>query len=301
MLDSLADIRVFAQVVDSGGLSAAARVLGIPANTVSRTLSRLEGVLGVGLLARTTRRMSLTEAGRAFYEHVVELLAASARAEAAVSPNRLGLQGTLRVAVRTTTIQFGFVRELSKLLGEHASLRIQLLVSDEEVDLVGAGIDLALRVGDQPDSTLIGRSIGEVDFVLAAAPHYLALAGRPRKPRDLSSHECIRALGARPQTHWRLLGPRGRYEDVAVAGRLECSDVRAQSEAIYAGLGVGVRPAGEVRLAASAGTLERVLPEWKLRPIAVWVVQPPGRAATSRAKSIEAVVDILTAAVARMS
>ena len=301
MLDSIAEVRVFAQVVDSGGLSAAARVLGIPPNTVSRTLSRLEEALGVRLLARTTRRVSLTEEGRLFYEHALDLLAASTKAEAAVRPAHAGLQGTLRVAVRTTTIQFGFMDALSQLLAEHPALRIQLMVSDGDVDLLASGIDIALRVGAQPDSTLVSRSIGAVDFVLAAAPRYLVRAGRPHKPRDLSAHECIRALAARPQTHWRIEGPRGRSEDVLVMGRLECSDVRAQADAIYAGLGIGVRPAGEVRLAAKARTLERVLPEWRLEPIAVRVVQPPGRAASGRASAIEAVVEILAAAVTRMN
>lgn len=300
-LDDLSAVRVFVQVVGSNGLAAAARVLGLPANTVSRTISRLESDLETRLLHRTTRRLSLTEDGRRFYEAALPLLAAREHAEEVVSRRAPGLFGTVRMAVRSTTVQFDLVADLTALLEAHPDLKIQLVVTDDEVDLVAAGLDLALRVGPIPDSTYASRHIGDVTFVLAASPAYLTRRGRPRTPSDLAAHDCVRALGTRPQTLFRLEGPRGKRVDALVGGRFECNDVRAQAAAVYAGLGIGLRPMGEVRRAAKEGTLERVLPAWKLEPLPVRVLQPPRLAGAVRTSAVREVITLLSRAVERMN
>ena len=297
-LESLSDVRVFVQVVDSVGLSAASRVLGVPPNTISRTVARLEQSVGVRLLTRTTRTMSLTDEGRVFYEQALGLLDAAARAEEAVAGSGAGLSGVVRVAVRTTTVQFAFVADLLELLELHPALRVQLLVTDDEVDLVAGGLDLALRVGDQADSTLRSRSLGNVTFVMAATPSYLTRRGRPRHPDDLAKHECIRPLVGRATSRWALVGPRGKRSTVIVGGRFECGDVRTQRDAIYAGFGIGVRPDGEV---ARSAHLERVLPTWTLEPIPVRVLQPPLRPSPRRARAVDAVIDLLVKAIERMA
>lgn len=301
MLSNLGDIRVFAQVVGSNGLSAAARVLGIPANTVSRTLSRLETELGVRLLQRTTRTLSLTEEGRAFHERALQVLASVEEAESVVQRRSSGLSGRVRLAVRTTTVQFDLVPDLTKLLEHHPTLRVQLIVTDDEVDLISAGLDLVLRVGALPDSVLASRHLGDVTFVLAAAPAYVKRRGSPRVPQDLASHECVRALGARPQTTWNLEGSGKRSVDALVGGRFECNDVRAQAAAIYAGFGIGLRPAGEVRRAARDGTLVRVLPNWQLAPVSVRVVLPPRGIGSARPAATREVIALLTKVIERMS
>jgi DNA-binding transcriptional LysR family regulator len=297
-LESIADVRVFVQVVDSAGLSAASRVLGVPPNTVSRTIARLEHALGARLLTRTTRTMSLTDEGRVFYERAASVLDAARRAEEAVAGSGADLSGAVRIAVRTTTVQFSFIPDLLELLDRHPELRVQLIVTDDEVDLVANGLDLALRVGEQSDSTLRSRSLGAVTFVMAALPSYLTRRGRPEHPRDLETHDCIRPLVGRATTHWTLLGPRGKRETVQVSGRFECSDVRTQRDAIYAGFGIGLRPAGEVERARE---LERVLPHWVLEPIAVRVLQPPLRPSPRRARAVDAVIELLSKAVRRMA
>jgi DNA-binding transcriptional LysR family regulator len=298
VLDSVADVRVFVQVVDSNGLAAAARVLGLPANTVSRTVARLEAALGARLLLRTTRRMSVTNEGRAFYEQALGLLEAVGRAEAAVAPVGAGLSGAMRLAVRTTTVQFGMLPDLLALLKANPGLRVDLTVTDEPVDLVGKGLDLALQIGTLPDSTLRARSLGHVRFALAATKGYLDAAGRPAQPSDLAQHECVRPQSGRPVSTWTLVGPRGKRATVLVRGRFECSDVRTQREAIYGGFGIGARPVGEL---AGATSLERVLEQWVLEPIAVHVVFPPLRPGPARAEAVEAVVALLQRAVARMN
>lgn len=301
MLKNLGDVRVFVQVVGSNGLSSAARVLGVPANTVSRTLTRLEADLGVRLLQRTTRSLSLTEEGRAFHEQALQLLAHVDEAESAVRRRSSGLSGLVRMSVRTTTVQFDLVPELTHLLEAHSTLRLQLVVTDDEVDLVSAGLDLALRVGALADSFLVSRHIGDVTFVMAATPGYLKHRGVPRTPADLAAHECVRALGARPQTTWTLKANGRDSVEAQVSGRFECNDVRAQAAAVYAGFGIGLRPAGEVRRAAREGTLRRVLPEWQLAPIPVRVVLPPRGTGFAPAAATRELIALLGKVIERMS
>ncbi len=296
-LESLEELRVLVQVVDSGGFTGAAQTLGTTTNAVSRQIARLESRLQVRLLSRTTRRVAATEEGRKFYEHALRVLQAVDLAELAVRPSTAVLEGTVRVAVRSTTVQFGFVKDIAALLARHAHLRVQLMVSDEDMDLAADGIDVALRVGALSDSSYRSHPLGAVTFVLAAAPSYFGDRARPTQPDALQHHECVRALLHRPQTTWRLVGPRGRIVDAAVGGRFECTDVRAQSEAVYSGLGIGLRPAGEVRAAVTAGTLEQVLPRWSMAPLPVHALLSPQRGHNAR---VEAVVALLKEAVKRM-
>lgn len=299
-LENLADVAVFVQVVESAGLSAAARVLSIPPNTVSRTVTRLEEALGVRLMLRTTRAMHLTEEGRTFHERAIELLEVARRAEDALGGASAEIAGLVRVAVRTTTVQFSFVPDLLALLEQHPGLQVQLQVVDDDLDLVALGLDLAVRVGGQPNSSLRMRSVGEVTFVLAATPAYLNRAARPETPEALAHHECIRQqLG--PKSAWNLRGPRGKQVSVLVGGRFGSADVRTQREAIYAGFGVGLRPIGEVARAETTGELERVLPRWSLEPLPVYVLQPPRRPSRQRARAIELVIQLIERAVQRMA
>ncbi len=297
LLESLEELRVFVQVVDSGGFTGAAQTLGSTTNAVSRLVARLEQRLQVRLLSRTTRRVASTDEGRKLYEHALRLLRAADQAEQAVRPRSGLLEGTVRVAVRTTTVQFGFVRDMAALLSRNPELRVQLIVSDTDLDLAADGIDVALRVGELADSAYRSHPLGAVVFVPAATAGYFAERTRPARPEELVQHECVRALLQRPQTSWRLVGPRGRVVEATVGGRLECGDVRAQSEAVYSGLGIGLRPAGEVRAAVAAGQLERVLPGWSMAPLAVHALLSPQRSHNART---DAVVALLKDAVQRM-
>lgn len=296
-LESLDELRVFVQVVHSGGFTAAGRVLGRETNGVSRLVARLEARLGVQLLVRTTRRVATTHEGRLFLEHAHRLLHSADEAEQSLHQSVRGIEGPVRVAVRTTTTQFGIVQDLVGLLQAHPRLSIQLLVSDSPPDLVAERIDVAVRIGEQPDSSCLSRPLGTVRFVPVAAPAYFASRVRPTAPADLAGHECVLALQGRPQTHWPLVGPRGRVVEAPVAGRFACSDVRAQADAVYAGLGIGLRPEGEARRAVAAGTLERVLPGWSLAPLPVHGLLPPGHTRNARS---DAVLSLLRDAVKRV-
>ncbi len=280
-LESLDDLRIFTQVMESGGLTSAGKVLHLARNQISRRLARLERTLGARLFERTTRSITPTEAGRALYAHAVALLETAAKAEQAVAPGA-ALQGRVRLAVKTSSIEFALVQELAAALEQHPGLSLQLIVRDEPVDLVAEGVDLSLQVGMLPDSTNIARAVGSAHFVLAASPQYLERHGRPLQPRELADHQCLRRLGPLPELAWNLIGPGGREVTARIGGRFECSDARAQAEAMRAGLGIAPRPAGEVRQAVQRGELVRVLPAWRLAPIPVWAVSPPGKARLAR-------------------
>jgi len=298
MLDNLDEVRVFVQVGDSGGFSAAGRVLNLTTNLVSRRIARLEDRLGVRLLHRTTRRTSLTEEGRQFHERAIRLLEAADEAAAAVARRASALEGRVRVAVRSTFVEYGFVEELVHFLEAHRGLTAQLLVTDEPIDLVGEGVDLAVQIGELPDSSLVSRGVGEVRIVLAAAPAYLERRGRPRGPADLARHECLRRLGRRPEASWTLVGPDGRETVASTGGRLECDDSAAQTRALYAGFGVGLRPAGEVRRAVAGGSLVHILPRYHVAPVPVRVVMPPRRARVPR---VSAMIELVRAVVRRLA
>lgn len=281
MLENLSDVRIFVQVVESGGLTAAGQVLRLPTNQVSRRLSRLEGALEVRLFNRTTRKVTATEEGKAFYARALRLLESAREAQDVVG-RPTALEGTVRVAVRTTSIEFGFVTELGKVLTAHPGLCVQLVVQDEGIDLVSEGIDVGVMVGALPDSSLVARQVGVAQYVMTATRGYVKRHGRPESPADLVKHQAIRRLSARPEVEWTLLGPRGRELTVPIAGRFECSDSRAQAIALHEGLGIALRPAGEVRVAEAEGRLVHILPGWRLPPIPVWAVSPPGRARLAR-------------------
>ena len=297
-LESLFELRAFVQVVDAQGFTGAAQVLGTTTNVVSRQVARLETRLGVRLLSRTTRRVASTEEGRRLYEHAIRMLKLADEAEVAVQRTAQTLEGTIRVAIRSTTMQNGFVGDLVGLLKANPALRVQLVVSDRAIDLAAEAIDVAVRVGDLEDSSYRVHALGQVHFVPAAAPAYFDTRTEPTHPDELFAHECVRGLLRRPQTSWRLVGPGGQIVEVPITGRFECGDVRAQADAIYAGFGIGLRPSGEVAAAVQAGTLVRVLPEWRLTPLSVHALLSPQRSRNAR---VEAILQLLQTAIERLA
>ncbi len=296
-VDSLEDVRLFRQIVASGGLSAAARVLHQSKNRLSQRLVALETALGARLADRTTRRFRLTEEGERFLLASEPLLQAADQALVAVSGAE-SLAGRVRVAVRSAFHGFGLGEELGRLLLAEPGLRMQVTVVDEDSDVHGQGFDLAVQVGVLKDSSLVARSIGETAFSMAAAPSYARRVGLPRTPRDLVDHECIRKLAAEPERAWPLVHRSGKRIEAPIAGRLECSDARLQAEVLYAGFGIGVRPQAEVRRAVEAGTLVPVLPAWTFAPVRIWVVCPKGRLRLSRVSRLIEVLRRLVASLA---
>lgn len=296
-IDRLEDLHTLVLVVHSGSLSAAARTLGLTTNAVSRRVQRLERRLGVTLLHRTTRSLRLTEEGRRLYERAVRVMRELQEAEEELSVDSAALRGMVRVAVPAALATGALWGLLGSLTREHPRLRVQMRVLNGPTDLATLltreALDIAVHVGEPRDSSLHGRRLGTVSWVLAAAPPYLERHGRPETPEELARHQCLRFLSDLPQSTWTIETPEGGEVVVPIGGALECDDSRALGEAVYAGAGIGVRPAREVARAVANGTLEEVLPGYRFARAPLHALFPAGR---DRLPHVRAVLDVLAAA-----
>src|SRR5256885_2180286 len=230
-MDRLAGIQVFAQVVESGSFAKAATRLGLSTTATSRLLAELEAHLQTRLLNRTTRRVSLTESGRAFYERCVQLLADLEEAEQEAARAAVVPRGTIRL---TTSVNFG-VRHLAPALAaftqRYSELRFDVSLSDRMVDLVEEGFDLAIRIGGPGSENLVARKLGETRVVPCASPAYLAAHGAPQVPEDLARHNCFTYEYVTPRNLWRFRDPSGRERAVRVSGSLHSNNGDLLAEA----------------------------------------------------------------------
>jgi LysR family transcriptional regulator, transcriptional activator for aaeXAB operon len=271
--DKLKRMALFAEIVDSGSLSAAARRVGSTPSAVSQQLRLLEEALGLVLLHRTTRRLTLTEAGERYYPACAAMVAQARSADQALERLRDEPEGELRLAA---PIGFGeLLASALEPLRRHPRLRLHLLLDDTPIDLIGERVDLALRVGRFTDSSLVARRLGELQRQLCAAPRYLAERGWPRHPGELVGHDW---LGLPPRSGGvdvlSFLGPQGAREDVRAEPRLLASQVTALQAMAVAGWGLYVGMADDVRQPMAEGRLAPVLPDWRLEPAAVFAVTP---------------------------
>jgi DNA-binding transcriptional LysR family regulator len=275
MLD-LNDILVFARVVDAGSFTAAARLLGMPKTTVSRRVAVLEREVGVRLLQRTTRSLGLTDAGRLYYEQAGQALRTIEEANRRLAEARAEPSGTIRVSAPVGLgVQF-VTAAASDVLAAYPKARVELLLTDDQLNLVEAGVDLAFRTGVLPDSTLVARRIGTTRRILCAGPLYLARRGEPAAPAELAGHDCIIAGRSAAGASWLLEGPQGE-ETVTVSGRFAANEMQAAAAAAIAGWGIAQLPQGLAEPAIRDGRLRRVLADWATPAGGIHVVYPSGR------------------------
>jgi DNA-binding transcriptional LysR family regulator len=290
MSDRLFALRLFARVARIGSFSAAGRELNIPQSTASRTIATLEREIGVALLVRTTRAVTLTDAGLDYLARVESVLAELDEAEHAARGTG-ELRGILRVGLVTTFGVREVVPRLSVFMSQHPALRIDLMMGDQRQDLVAEGVDVAFRYGPLADSTATVRRIVAWPRVLAASPAYLDMAGTPLTPTDLLRHAIIvgpASLGG----HWSF-----RSGDAVTSFQVEGKlSIRASLGAIAAaveGLGILMAPLGACRRELERRELVRLLPEWDAGTVELNAIYPSGRAAK---RSARAFVDYLIAA-----
>ncbi len=253
----LNEILVFANVVKAGSFVGAARALDMPKSTVSRKVSELEARLGARLLQRTTRRLGLTDVGHTFYEHARRVLAAVDEAERSVSR----LQGVPRGLLRVTLpLNFGWFASVhTAFLQRWPEVQIDLLCTDRVVDLVQEGFDVAIRVGQLADSTLVARSLGKLESYVVASPSFLERHGAPSEPAELEHTDCV--VFGPDGNRWTLT--RGSdTTTVAARSRLMVNDFDFLETAARAGIGITLLPAFRCVEHLRAGRLRRVLPEW---------------------------------------
>lgn len=295
--NSLDEIRIFNQVVLSKGFSAASETLRIPTNIVSRKVAALESQLSVKLLNRTTRKISLTPEGELLFNRSAELLHHFDSLAKELTKTQTDICGAIRLAVRTTTVEFGLLDAITALLAEHTSLEIQLFVSDTPRDIVAEGIDLALVIGDLPDSLLVAKKIGEVVFCLCAAPAYLANPNGISTPDQLINYNYILPWQKKSDFRLSLRHHNGDIIQITPHSRFQSNDVRTRAAAVYAGLGIGALPIAEVEQKITDGKLVRILPEYTLPFIPVWSVKSKEKKDDPRLRLIE---DVLIKVITKM-
>ena len=270
-MPDLVDLETFVAVADTGGVSGAARRLGLPKSIVSRRLVRLENELGAQLLTRTTRGAALTEAGATFREHAARVVAELEAARDSLSPEG-ELRGLLRIAA---PLSFGATRlapVIAEFAGLHSQLQITTAYSDRFVDLVAEGFDVAVRIGWLPDSSLVARRIGPVTGRLVATPEYLASNGAPASLDDVANHPAVMQSSAeswrvRDGDHVVTLHPQGRFK---------ADNGQALVSAVLAGLGIAMLPDFLINEHIASGALVVLLPQYPMPEAGLYVVRPPG-------------------------
>ncbi len=205
-MTNLGDLEIFASVVSTGSMSLAGRALGFSPAVISKRIKRLEDRLGTRLLQRTTRQISLTEAGQGFHDRVLSILAGLEEAEAYIAGRSAQMQGTLKISAPTSFGRMHIAPHLKRFMDAHPDLAISLMLTDDFTDIVGGGFDLAIRIAELTDSSLVARRLAPVRRVLCASPDYIAAKGAPGDIDDLRRHLCLPAHNG---DAWRLEGPRG--------------------------------------------------------------------------------------------
>jgi DNA-binding transcriptional LysR family regulator len=288
MSDRLQELAVFIRAADSGSFSRAARELGLSQPSVSRIVGELEARLGVMLLLRTTRRITLTHAGELFLERAREILASLEEAEDAAR-GLDSLRGLIRLALPVIYGTREVIPRLAEFLAMHPQLRVEMTVSDERQDLVAEGADVAIRLGKLDDSVFGARRLGSLERLLVASPAYLKVHGKPRTPADLTAHDCIVGPRAFSSAGWTF-----RKGDsvisVDVSGRVCTDSGSGLFASVMAGLGVAIVSSAMCAAEVRAKQLVPLLHDYMLDPVDIHAVFPGGPRPSAK---VRAFVDFL--------
>jgi DNA-binding transcriptional LysR family regulator len=271
MID-LNELALFHQVVRAGSFAEAARRVGVPANTLSRKIVQLEGRLDIRLLQRTTRKLTLTDAGRSLFEASAQPIDDALQATRQLLEAGQAPSGGVRIAVTADFFEFFQMAWVAEFLAAHPKVRLDFVLSDDLTDLIADSIDIAFRGGAQKDSTFIARKLGRSDLVLAASPGYLNAKGTPASFQDLASHYCI-TTGKPGRVVWRAEGAAGP-ESVEVRGPFGANTTQSQVRAAQAGLGICFVPVTQLTRSLQSGALVAVLPRYRQETAGFYVVYP---------------------------
>ena len=278
-LDNLPDMAVFARVVDAGSFSGAARQLGITPSAVSRQVARLEAVLRVRLLERTTRKLRLTEAGAAAYTRCQAMVAAAREVLALSDTHTASPRGLVRVSMPKAWGRQLVHPLMPGFLRQYPEVDVQLVITDRAVDLFEESIDLAIRITDAPPPGLAGRPLMPVRHLVCASPQYVAERGTPAHPRDLAQHSCLYLGEDERDRHWRFKRG-GEQTTVKVSGRYAANHSEVRLDGALQSLGIASLPEFTARAALAAGELVAVLGDWEHGTDyagTAWLLYPPNR------------------------
>jgi DNA-binding transcriptional LysR family regulator len=289
-MDRLRAMQVFVRIVESGSLTAAADALNISVPSVVRSLAALERVVGVRLLHRTTRRSSLSDEGREYYERCRRVLSEVEAADAALSARRVEPKGRLRLTAPVVYGRMHLAPVVMEFAAKYPGVEVELLLLDRVVDLVEEGIDAAIRIFHLPESSLVAVRVGETRRVLCAAPAYLRRAGTPETPADLADHRCILFTGLSSNNEWSLGGKAPKRVPIRPALRTNQFDVAL--DAVLQGLGCGQFLLYQVEALVEQRRLKRILGTFEPHAVPIQIVYPHSRLLSP---NVRAFVDIAAA------
>ncbi len=284
MTPSLDLFAVFARVGETASFTRAARELGLSKATVSKQVAQLERDLGVALIARTTRRASLTEAGERVLRRAQRMVEEREAAKEEAGEARTAPRGRLKISAPTTFATLYVAPLVGEFLRRYPDIQLDLTLEDRAVDLIGEGFDAALRIRALEDSTLIARHIAPVAIDALASPDYIAARGAPSRPEDLAKHACLHYTNQAAGNVWRFEGPAGDKSQVRVTGPLCANNGDLLVAAAVAGQGVIIVPRFLSWPHLRAGRLARILDGWKVPDLALHLISPPGRSPPRKLK-----------------
>jgi DNA-binding transcriptional LysR family regulator len=281
---------IFARVVETRSFSEAARRMNLSKSLVSKRITQLERSVGARLLNRTTRAMSLTEAGAVFYEHCARIVEELEAAKSAVSHLHAEPRGLLRVSASVAFGTMHIAPALADFLPAHPDLQIDMEIKDRFVDLADERFDVAIRIAREPSQNLVARRLATVKRKVCATPGYFERHGVPETPQDLEGHNCLTYTSFDPEGPWRFKGPDGRMISVTASGNLRLNDDEALSEAVLKGLGIALLPTFIVGRDLQAGRLRSVLPDYVPAERHIFAVYLPTRHVSAK---VRAFIDFL--------
>src|SRR5579863_9157033 len=282
-MNKLQAMQVFVRVVETGNLTRAADGLQLPKATVTTLIQQLEAELGVKLLNRTTRKVSVTADGAAYYPRCLAILAQVRETEESLGQRHASPRGRLRVEVPTLMARLVIVPALPSFFARYPDIELELGCSERRADLIEEGIDCAVWSGELEDSTLIARRVGLLYFGTCASPAYLAAHGQPRHPDELASHRCINHFSPRTgKTFDWVFAKNGARIQTSLRGHVALDDENSYLAAAEAGLGLAQIPVFVLKEALERGTLELVLGDWFPEPAPLHVVYPQNRHLSSK-------------------
>ena len=285
-MDKLQAMQVFVRVVETGGVTRAAESLQIPKATAATLIQKLEAKLGVRLLNRTTRHVSVTTDGAAYYERCVAILEQVRETEESLAKQHVTPRGRLRVNVPTLMARSVFVPALPQFFARYPDIELALACSERRADLIEEGIDCAVWSGEIEESSVVARRVGFLYFATCAAPSYLAENGQPLHPDDLAQHRCINHFSPRTgkMADW-VFSKKGIRVQSSLRGHIALEDENSYVAAAEAGLGIAQIPAFVLKEAMERGSLELVLGDWFPEPSPLYVVYPQYRHLSSKVRA----------------
>lgn len=282
-MDRFEELEAYVAVVDYQGFGKAGERLGIAKSMVSRRISKLERRLGVQLLQRTTRRQSMTDAGREFYQRATQLLADLNEAEQFVTDSHSRLSGRIRLAIPQGFGIHQLARPVSRFLAEHPEIHMEIDLNDRQLDLIEENVDLAIRIGELEDSTLIARKLASVHLVTCASPDYLERHGEPKHPAELNRHEVLVYTNAPISWQWGYRAD-GKAVNTRMNYRINVNSGEFLALLASHGLALVSAPLPLLQDYIDSGALVPVLPEFDRPVFGMYAVYPPGRLVSKRVK-----------------